>query len=267
MFSDVFASKKPVIGMVHLPPLPLSPLWKGAHLDAIAEFALKDAAALEAGGVDALIIENQNDQPFVTGQVSPPTVAFMTTLAYQVRRAVNIPIGVNILFNDWQSEIAVAEAVKAAFIRVEVLVDTSWSDMGMLDACAPELLRLRSALHSNVNIFTDVQGKYTVPCAPRPLVDSAKDAQTRGLADAIIVTGSGTGHATPIDSIREVKAAVGIPVLAGSGTTPDNITDVLNVADGAIIGSYFKKDGKLQNPVDVDRVKLLVAKRDSGESV
>lgn len=267
MFSDIFSNKKTVIGMVHLPPLPLSPLWKGTQLDEIAEFALKDAASLEAGGVDALIIENQNDQPFLTGQVEPATVAFMAVLAYQVCRAVSIPIGVNILFNDWQSEIAVAEAVKAAFIRVEVLVDSSWSDVGLLNACAPELLRLRSALHSRVNIFADVQGKYTLPCAPRPLVDSARDAQARGLADAIIVTGSGTGHATPVDSIREVKAAVSIPVIAGSGTTPDNINDVFAVADGAIIGSYFKKNGKLQNPVDVDRVKLLVEKKNSGESV
>lgn len=265
MFSDVFGSKKPVIGMVHLPPLPLSPLWKGAKIDEIASFALSDAKALQAGGVDALIIENQNDQPFITGSVSSATSAFMTALAVQVRQSVTIPIGINVLFNDWQAEISIAEAVGASFIRVEVLVDSSWSDMGLLEACAPELLRLRAALKSNVNIFADVQGKYTVPCAPRPLVESAKDAQTRGLADAIIVTGSGTGHATPIESIQEVKAGVSIPVLAGSGTRPDNINDVFAVADGAIIGSYFKVDGKLQNPVDVDRVRTLVAKINRGE--
>jgi membrane complex biogenesis BtpA family protein len=264
MSSDVFFKNKPIIGMVHLPALPMSPLWKGTQLDEIADFALKDAVALQAGGVDALIIENQNDQPFLTGAVAPATVAFMTVLAYQIRQAVTIPIGVNVLFNDWQSEIIIAEAVKASFIRVEVLVDSSWSDMGLLTACAPDLLRLRSALKSEVKIFADVQGKYTTPCAPRPLVDSAKDAQTRGLADAIIVTGSGTGHATPVDSIREVKAAVSIPVLAGSGTTPDNINDVVSVADGAIIGSYFKRDGKLQNPVDINRVKILVGKKNSG---
>ena len=264
MFSDIFPNRKPVIGMVHLPPLPLSPLWKGAKIDEIADFAIKDASALNAGGVDALIIENQNDHPFQTNAVSPATVAFMAVLASQIQRAVTIPIGVNILFNDWQSEIVMAEAVKASFIRVEVLVDSSWSDMGLLTACAPELLRLRSALQSKVNIFADIQGKYTVPCAPRPLVDSAKDAQLRGLADAIIITGSGTGHATPIESIRTVKSAVSVPVIAGSGTTPDNLTDVFDVADGAIIGSYFKKDGKLQNPVDVDRVRFLMQKRNTG---
>jgi uncharacterized protein len=264
MFSDIFSNKKPVIGMVHLPPLPLSPLWQGAGTDELVDFALKDAKALADGGVDALIIENQNDQPFQTGQVSVAAVAFMAVLAREVKHAVTIPIGVNILFNDWQAEISVAEAVKASFIRVEILVDTSWSDMGLLEACAPELLRLRSALHSTVNIFADVQGKYTTPCVPRPLVESAKDAQQRGLADAIIVTGSGTGHATPIDSIREVKAAVSIPVLAGSGTTPENINDIFAVADGAIVGSYFKRDGRLQNPVDVERVRYFMSKRKAG---
>jgi membrane complex biogenesis BtpA family protein len=264
LFTDIFGNNKPVIGMVHLPPLPLSPLWKGSTLDDLTDFALKDAAALAAGGVDGLIIENQNDEPFLTGSVPVATVAFMTALAYQVRQAVNIPIGVNVLFNDWQAEIAIAEAVKASFIRVEVLVDTSWSDMGLLTACAPELLRLRSALHSHVNIFADVQGKYTAPCSPRPLVESAKDAQARGLADAIIVTGSGTGHATPVESIKEVKQGVNIPVLAGSGTSPENINDVFAVADGAIIGSYFKMDGKLQNPVDVNRVRTLMSRKNSG---
>lgn len=264
MFSDIFPNRKPVIGMVHLPPLPLSPLWQGAGTDELVDFALKDAKALADGGVDALIIENQNDQPFQIGHGNAATVAFMAVLAREVRSAVIIPIGVNILFNDWQAEIAVAEAVQASFIRVEVLVDTSWSDMGLLEACAPDLLRMRSALHSKVKIFADVQGKYTTPCAPRPLVDSAKDAQQRGLADAIIVTGSGTGHATPIDSIREVKSTVSIPVLAGSGTTPDNINDIFSVADGAIVGSYFKSDGKLLNPVDIERVRYFMSKRKVG---
>lgn len=267
MFSDVFSDRKPVIGMVHLPPLPLSPLWRGAKIDELADFALKDARALAEGGVDALIVENQNDHPFQTGAVNAAAVAFMAVLAHEIKHAVAIPIGVNILFNDWQAEIAVAEAAKADFIRVEVLVDTSWSDMGLLPACAPDLLRLRSALHSKVNLFADVQGKYTQPCAPRPLIETAKDAQHRGLADAIIVTGSGTGHATPIESIREVKAAVTLPVLAGSGTTPENINEIFSVADGAIVGSYFKKDGKLQNPVDVERVRHFMQSRKAGEAL
>lgn len=267
MFSDVFSNLKPVIGMVHLPPLPLSPLWEGARIDEIADFALRDAKALAEGGADALIVENQNDQPFQTGQVNAATAAYMAVLANEIKHAVTIPIGVNVLFNDWQTEITVADAVKADFIRVEVLVDTSWSDMGLLNACAPDLLRMRSALHSRVNLFADVQGKYTVPCAPRPLIETAKDAQYRGLADAIIVTGSGTGHATPIESIRNVKAAVSLPVLAGSGTTPENIHEIFSVADGAIVGSYFKKDGKLQNPVDVERVRHFMQTRKAGETL
>lgn len=260
MMNDLFGVKKAVIGMVHLPPLPCTPLWKGADLDEILDFALQDAINLSAGGVHALIVENQNDQPFVTGSVSPLTVTTMTVLAREIKKAVPLPVGINVLFNDWQTELAIAAAVKAEFIRVEVLVDSCWSDMGFIPAAAPDLLRMRASLPVQVKLLADIQGKYTLPCAPRDLVDSAADAEIRGLADAIIVTGSGTGHSAPLENIQRVKEKVKIPVLAGSGITAENLHEVFAIADGAIIGSYFKKEGRLQNPVDVIRVRKLVSK-------
>lgn len=257
---ELFGVKKAVIGMVHLPPLPGAPLWKGESLDEILDFALKDAASLAAGGAHALIVENQNDQPFLTGPVSPQTVAVMTVLAHEIKKAVTLPVGINVLFNDWQSELAIAAAVKAEFIRVEVLVDSCWSDMGFIPASAPDLLRMRESLPVKIKLLADIQGKYTSPCVPKSLVDSAADAEVRGLADAIIVTGSGTGHSAPLENIQRVKEKVHIPVLAGSGITAENVAEVFAVADGAIIGSYFKKDGRLQNPVDAERVKKLVSR-------
>jgi membrane complex biogenesis BtpA family protein len=168
-------------------------------------------------------------------------------------------LGINILFNDWQAEVAVAAAAGADYIRVEVLVDPSISDMGMLDASAPALLRMRAALQSSIKIFADVQGKYTAPARPRPITESAQDAETRGGADALIITGSGTGHLAPISQLAEVKGAVSVPVLAGSGVTPETVKEILDVADGAIVGSYFKVDGQLRNHVDPDRVRRLVS--------
>lgn len=258
VFEEIFHTSKPIIGMVHLPPLPLSPQWTGEGYDSFLQFALQDAHALEQGGVDGVILENQNDIPFLPREVSPVTVAYMAALGRDLRRQVDLPLGINILFNDWQSEIAVAAAVGASFIRVEVLVDPSWSDMGYLEACAPALLRLRQTLRSDVRIFADVQGKYTVPCSPRPLADSAQDAQNRGLADAVIITGSGTGHSASLEDIRQVKKSIHIPVLVGSGVTPQNLTEMLGAADGAIVGSFFKRDGELANPVDADRVRQIV---------
>lgn len=260
MMNDLFGVNKVVIGMVHLPPLPGSPLWNGARLDDILDFAMQDAINLAAGGVHAIVVENQNDQPFVTGAVSPLTVTCMTVLAHEIKKAVPLPIGINVLFNDWQSELAIAAAVGAQFIRVEVLVDSCWSDMGFIPAAAPDLLRMRASLPVKVKLLADIQGKYTTPCAPKDLTASAADAEARGLADAIIVTGSGTGHSAPLENIQRVKEKVKIPVLAGSGITPDNIKDVFEIADGAIIGSYFKKEGRLQNPVAVDRVRNLMSR-------
>ncbi|HEX2980759.1 MAG TPA: BtpA/SgcQ family protein, partial [Anaerolineaceae bacterium] len=229
-FNTLFKDAKPVIGMVHLPPLPASPLWRGQTYDEIFAFALADAKALADGGVDAMIVENQNDQPFVAGEVSPVTTAWMAAITREISRAVSVPVGVNIMFNDWKAEMAAATAGGASFIRVEVLVDPSWSDMGFLDACAPGLLRLRADLRSDVAIFADIQGKYTAPCSPRSLVDSAHDAQHRGLADALIVTGSGTGHSAPIENVRLVKESVTLPVLVGSGVNPNNVAEMLNTA-------------------------------------
>lgn len=265
MLEAIFQTNKPVIGMVHLPPLPLSPKWRGEVYDQILEFALADAKSLETGGVNGLIIENQHDVPFLPGQVHPVTVAFMAAIAREIQRKVSIPIGINVLFNDWQAEMAIAEATGAAFIRVEVLVDPSWSDLGFLPACAPELTRLRAALRSKVKIFADIQGKYTYPCQPRPLADSAYDAQIRGLADALIVTGTGTGKSASIDDIRQVKEAVSIPVLVGSGVNLENVKTMLSVADGVIVGSYLKTGGRLENPIDPAKVQALMkAVREKG---
>ncbi len=246
--------------MVHLPPLPGAPLWKGSSLDEILDFARQDALNLAAGGAHGILIENQNDQPFLTGSVPLSTVTCMTALALEIKRVVKVPIGINVLFNDWQAELAIAKAVNAQFIRVEVLVDSCWSDMGFIPAAAPDLLRLRSQLDLDVKLFADIQGKYTHLAAPKPLEDSAADAESRGLADALIVTGSSTGHSAPLENIRLVKDKAQIPVLAGSGITAENIKEVFMIADGAIIGSHFKKDGKLQNPVDIARVRNLISR-------
>jgi hypothetical protein len=244
--------------MVHLPSLPLSPRWKGASYDELIQFALVDAQALSEGGVDGIILENQNDNPFLNREVPLVTVAFMAAIGRDLRNRLTVPLGINILFNDGQAELAVAKAVDAQFVRAEVFVDPSWSDSGYLEPIAPTLQRLRQALNVPVQIFADIQSKYTTPCSPRPLTESARDAQHRGLADALIVTGAATGKSASFQDFQEVKQSVQIPVLAGSGLTPQNAVELLPAIDGAIIGSYFKRDGKLENPVDADRVRKMM---------
>jgi len=255
---DIFSVSKPIIGMVHLPPLPLSPRWKGADYNELIEFALADAQALSAGGVDGIILENQNDNPFLIHDVPLVTVAFMAAIGRELKNQLTVPLGINVLFNDGQAEMAVAKAVDAQFVRAEVFVDASWSDSGYMAPIAPDMLRLRRELETSVLIFADIQGKYTIPASPRPLAESAREAEHRGLADALIVTGVATGKSASPQDFREVKQAVQIPVLAGSGLSPENASELLPEIDGAIVGSYFKRDGKLENPVDVERVRIMM---------
>lgn len=259
--SRLWKLKKPIIGMVHLPPLPGSPGYRGEPLGEIVRFALREAEALREGGVDAILVENFHDYPYPIGKVPVPTLIAMAAVAHRVREAVDIPVGVNLLFNDAEDELYLAWCLGLDFIRVEGFVDLLLSDMGPLLPAAPDLMRLRQILGAEgVAILADVQGKYTHALPARDINDSARDALERGLADAVILTGARTGEAAPLDLVRRLKEEFPeAKVLLGSGITPESVPELLAVADGAIVGSYFKQGGNVHNPVDPERVRELMA--------
>jgi len=259
--SRLWETRKPIIGMVHLPPLPGSPGYRGEPLEEIVRFALREAEALWKGGVDAILVENFHDYPYPIGKVPTPTLITMAAVAHRVREAVDIPVGVNLLFNDAEDELYLAWCLGLDFIRVEGFVDLLLSDMGPLLPAAPDLMRLRRTLGAEgVAILADVQGKYTHALPAREIADSARDALERGHADAVIITGARTGQAAPLELVRRLKEELPeARVLLGSGVTPDSVPELLAVADGAIVGSYFKRDGDVHNPVDPDRVRRLMA--------
>jgi len=246
--------------MVHLPALPGSPTYAEKSLKEIVRFALKEARSLEAGGVDALLVENFHDYPYLTEKVPIPTVIAMTAVAYEIKAAIELPIGVNILFNDTEDELYLAKVLELDFIRVEGFVDLLLSDLGILMPSAPKMMRLKKTLGAEgVAVLADVQGKYTHALPSRDVFDSARDALERGNADAIILTGTRTGEVAPLELIRQLKEKIPQAcVLLGSGITPDTIKEVLDVVDGAIVGSFFKKDGNVNNPVDQERVRELM---------
>jgi len=254
---EIFGVEKPIIGMVHLPPLPGSGLYEG-DLKPALERAIQDAKALEEGGVDALEIENFGDMTYFPGKVGPETVAAMTYIATEVSHEVSIPIGICVL-TDPVSALAIAHAVKAAFIRATVYTEAVVDVSGIIQACAHELQRLKKLINDkSVKVFADVQIKHSAPLAPRPIEHSAKDA-LYFLADAVIVSGSFTGEETPLEKIRRVKDYLPeFPVLVGSGANPENIGKLLKYADGAIVGTAFKKDRITTNPVDVENVKKFM---------
>jgi len=256
-FQQVFKHTAPLIGMVHLKPLPESPDYNGS-IQAIYEQALADAKALDNAGIDALIVENFGDEPYLIGEPTSSQLAIMAAITREIQQSVSIPVGVNVQFNAWQSEIAIAHTCGAQFIRVEVFVDNVMSAQGTVPACSAQLTRLRKQLGAtDVMLVADIQTKYTQNLIPQSLAQSAVDAQTAG-ADALIITGAATGKATPLDDIPAIKKVVELPILVGSGANPDTIRDILAVADGAIIGSALKVDGNVWNPVSLERTQKLV---------
>lgn len=251
--------KKIVIGMLHLQPLPGSPCSK-KDLDQIRDFIRRDAETLARGGVHGLMMENFGDSPFYPGRVPAHTIAHMTALACAVREDVDLPLGINVLRNDGLSALAVAHASGANFIRVNVLCGARVADQGLIEGIAHDLLRERAILGAaDIKIFADVDVKHSAPLAGRAIEDEVSDLIERALADAIVVSGAGTGKAADPAKARRVKnAEPRTPVFIGSGITAETIGQFLDVADGFIVGTSLKRSGVATEPVELSRVKALM---------
>jgi uncharacterized protein len=247
-----------IIGVLHVPALPGSPRNQLAFND-VVDWVLKDAQALTGGGVDALILENFGDLPFYPTRVPAHTVAFMTAIAGEVRRRFNLPLGINVLRNDAQSALAIASAVSAEFIRVNIHTGARVTDQGLIEGEAYDTLRYRRLLQSNVKIFADVDVKHSAPVAARQLGDEVEEIVSRGCADAVIVTGAATGKQTALEDLKIARDAAGsVPLFAGSGVNVKNVAAVLEIADGVIVGTALKRDGITSNAVDVGRARAFV---------
>ena len=256
-FSENFPNKKSVIGVIHLPALLGSPLYDG-NLKKIYEQALQEADILNRH-TDGIIIENFGDKPFFPNSVPAETIATMAAIGREVVRQTDVPIGINVLRNDAEAALAIATAIEAHFIRVNIHTHAVVADQGIIQGMAYKTLRLRKALGSKVLIFADVSVKHANPLTQKDLAVETQDLSERGLADAIIVSGTRTGETTNANDLDIVKQNTDLPILIGSGTTPDNL-DTLSAANGFIVGSYFKENGKVTKPIVEKRVKYLVEK-------
>jgi membrane complex biogenesis BtpA family protein len=248
-----------LIGTIHLPALPGS-----ARGCAVSEFqrildrACSDALVYAEGGFDGVIVENFGDVPFVKDAVGAHVVAAMTLAIAEVRRTVDLPVGVNVLRNDVLSAISIAALSGARFVRANVYVGAMLTDQGLIEGRAEEAQRLIRRLGSGVEVWADIDVKHASPLAPRPLGELAEDAVHRGLASAVIVTGRATGQPAAIEDLQAVRGAVpSAPLYAGSGVTADSLLDVARIATGAIVGTAAKANGIVTNPVDAARVRAL----------
>ncbi len=257
----IFRTAKPVIGMIHCWPLPGAPGYTGYGMQPIIDNALRDALALAEGGVDGLIVENMWDIPFRAGpHIQPESIAAQAVVAAAVRRAVDLPMGINLVHNGGVALLGIALASGADFIRVCMFTGAGVWDAGEWDeGCAADLLRRRKELHAeHIKLFADVDKKHSVRF---PGIDLATHIEwTRFFgADALIVSGRMTGDAPDLGKVREAKALAGDrPLLIGSGADADNIAAFLSVADGVIVGTSIKEQGRCEYPVSVERVRRLV---------
>jgi membrane complex biogenesis BtpA family protein len=249
---------KILIGVVHLQPLPGSPRWRG-DVDPIIEFAVNDARAYERGGAHALFVENFGDVPFTKGCVAPETIAAMAAAGRAIRQAVKLPIGFNVLRNDARAALALCAVCGGAFVRINVHTGAMLTDQGLIEGNAYDTLRYRQRVCPQAQIFADVHVKHAVPLGNWTIEDAARDTVERGLANALIVSGAGTGLQADLADVERVRRTCpGTKILLGSGVTLENLPDFLPVADGFIVGSSLKLNGRLANPVDPKRVAALV---------
>jgi uncharacterized protein len=247
-----------VIGVIHLSPLPGAHRW-GGDMGVVLDRARADAQALAAGGVDALLIENYGDSPFLAGPVPHETVAALTAATLAVAAGTELPLGVNALRNDAGAALAVAAATGCRFIRVNVHTGGMYTDQGWIQGDAARTLRIRERLAPAVAILADVLVKHAVAPPGLDLERAARDAWERGHADALIISGARTGEPTALDDVRRVRAAVPeAPVLVGSGVDHETVRATLALADGAIIGSAFRVGGVAGQPVDPERVRRVL---------
>lgn len=258
-----------VLGVVHLLPLPGGPR-PSAGLDVVLGRALADARAIAEGGASGLVLENFGDAPFPSGRSGPHVVAAMARIGARIRAEhPDLTLGINVLRNDGDAALAIAAAVGAAFVRVNVLSGATWTDQGLIQGQAHSLLQYRRSLgldpltagERGVHILADVLVKHGVPAGETDPERVAEETAARAGADGLIVTGTGTGAPTDLKLLAQVvEACPGVPVLVGSGTTPSSIAAARAAgASGAIVGTYLHADSRIQHPVDIERVQAVVA--------
>lgn len=259
--SELFGVSKPIIGMLHLPPLPGAPRYQGEPLSRIIDATLEELEHYREGGIDGLIVENQGDLPFAKPHgIGPETVAAMTAVAQMVVRSAGFAIGINVLSNAAIPALAVAQSAGAHFIRVSQWANAYVGNSGLIEAAAPEALRYRARIKAeHIKVFSDVHVKHGSHAivADRSIPEQAQDAVWFD-SDVLIATGTRTGESTPVEEVELLRSGHQLPVIVGSGFDVPNLEQILAVADGAIVGTSLKRDGLWWNPVETSKVRTLM---------
>lgn len=259
MPNDLFATPRPILGVIHVGALPGTPANRQNMRELLAQ-AVAEARLYQSGGVDGIIIENMHDVPYLRGAVGPEIVAAMTVIGQAVKAETNLPIGIQILAGANLEAMAVAHAAGLDFIRAEGYVFAHVADEGLIESSAAKLLRYRKLIGAErVQVWADVKKKHSSHAITADIsLGATAEAVEFMRGDVVIVSGNVTGEAPQQSDVAQAKAHCRLPVLLGSGIEAGNIAEFYEAADGFIIGSYFKTDGDWKNSVDPARVESLM---------
>lgn len=247
--------------MIHVPALPGTPNF-GGNVKEIIRKSIEEAKIYSDCGISALMIENMHDTPYLNRKIGHEISTLMSIIAYEIKNQTNFPVGIQILAGANKSALSAANSAGIDFIRAEGFVFSHVADEGIMNADAGNLLRYRKKIGAeDILIFTDIKKKHSSHAITNDveISETAKAAEFF-MSDGIIITGYSTGKTANIGEILSVKKSVNIPVLVGSGITETNVNEYLEISDGLIIGSYFKKDGFWKNALDDKRIVNLVKK-------
>jgi membrane complex biogenesis BtpA family protein len=252
---------KSIIGMVHLPALPGTPLYdESAGMTGVRDWVKRDLDALQSGGIDAVMFCNENDRPYNL-DADFASVAAMADVVASFRNDLSVPFGVNVLW-DPKATLAVAAATGAAFCR-EIFTGAFAGDFGLWVRSAGDAWRYRRQIGAqDVKMIFNINAEFAAPIAPRPIADVARSVVFSSTPDAICVSGPITSQAADASALAEVTGAIagsGVQVLVNTGFKVANAAELLSYADGAIVGSSLKVDGITWNPVDRARVDALMS--------
>lgn len=256
-FKDYIKNRKVLVGMIHIKALPGTPENRLSSQEIINE-AINEAKVLKKFGFEVLMIENMHDIPY-THKIGPEITALMTVIGKEIKK-LDVYCGIQILAWANKEALAAAKAASLDFIRAEGFVYAHVADEGYVESCAGELLRYRKMIGAeDVLIFTDIKKKHSSHAITSD-VSIAETGHTAEffLSDGVIVTGVSTGTEADLEEVKAVRKVVKIPVLIGSGITPENLKDYFDYSDVFIVGSYIKKQGYWKNDIDEVRTNSLV---------
>jgi len=260
MTEPLFApGRKTVVGMAHLPPLPGAPGYDAdGAVEALIDWARADVAALQSGGIDAIMFGNEADRPYELAAPPEGLAAFAAVIA-AVKPDLTVPFGVNYLW-DPVASVSLTVATGARFVR-EIMTGVYAADMGLWEPAGAAAVRLRDRCgRADLKLLFNINAEFATSLDTRPTPVRAASAVFSSLADVVCVSGPMTGQGVDMTELAAVKQAVGdVPVLANTGVTTETVPEILRHADGCVVGTHLKRDGVTWNPVDRDRVARFMA--------